>query len=546
MSDPSFSNIDQWLFELEEGNLTPAQVAKLEAFLIRHPELDVDLDMWRLAKVDGELLPYPRKEELERRKPVALYWDLAAAASILLLIGAGFFGYFSTTDTHTIASQTSMATTAKSTTQQTSSNQLESDEFSTHSTYSKLTALNNHFPTAQTMLGNHTTHTAQAVQQTGSDHVTQSGVHQNTGKHVTLLALNDVADEEFTTLTANYSGRNRNAASRRSNGQSSVKHRHSFEYRFKQFKRTIRRMVDNPIALKNLKDPQYHVPGMQSTDINFSSVGTMLATRVQVASRYQWMGQQNEQLMNQLLIDGYSFALRGGIGLQVYQSNYHRNGISDTYAAVTYSPKFSVSKNVTVEPGIRYKMGYTSVSANRLNPGEDVEFERGNARQYSEEGALPRGKALWYQDMGFSTLINTKWFYTGFQFDNLFRHFNNIYDSPGTERAPIHTILTLGTDYESKSENLGFSPYVVYQHYGNLDELWGGANFRVHWLTFGGGVSSKLEPSASLGVRFKHFALSYTADYTQSALSQQNELSHQLTIRFLTNPSRVGQRLLNL
>ena len=49
MSNPSFSNIDLWLFELAEGNLTPAQIEQLEAFLMNNPELDVERDMWEMA-----------------------------------------------------------------------------------------------------------------------------------------------------------------------------------------------------------------------------------------------------------------------------------------------------------------------------------------------------------------------------------------------------------------------------------------------------------------------------------------------------------------
>ena len=49
MSNPSFSNIDRWLFELNEGNLSPEQVHQLKVFLLQHPELDIDKNMWELA-----------------------------------------------------------------------------------------------------------------------------------------------------------------------------------------------------------------------------------------------------------------------------------------------------------------------------------------------------------------------------------------------------------------------------------------------------------------------------------------------------------------
>ena len=51
MSKPSFSNIDLWLFELSEGNLNPEQVEELRIFLLKHPDLDIDRDVWEMAKV---------------------------------------------------------------------------------------------------------------------------------------------------------------------------------------------------------------------------------------------------------------------------------------------------------------------------------------------------------------------------------------------------------------------------------------------------------------------------------------------------------------
>jgi hypothetical protein len=88
MSNPSFSNIDRWLFELMEGNLSSEQKAQLESFLIQHPELDVDRDTWELARVDSQEIVYPQQEKLFKRKPVGLYMSLGFA-SIAILISLG-------------------------------------------------------------------------------------------------------------------------------------------------------------------------------------------------------------------------------------------------------------------------------------------------------------------------------------------------------------------------------------------------------------------------------------------------------------------------
>ncbi|MFK7784156.1 MAG: hypothetical protein AB8B56_03510 [Crocinitomicaceae bacterium] len=89
MSNPSFSNIDLWLFELAEGNLSPEQTEQLELFLLNHPEFDVDRDVWEMAKVDKAPVVYPEVANLDRkRRPVAAF---AFAGLLLFLLGSGSY-----------------------------------------------------------------------------------------------------------------------------------------------------------------------------------------------------------------------------------------------------------------------------------------------------------------------------------------------------------------------------------------------------------------------------------------------------------------------
>jgi hypothetical protein len=95
MSNPSFSNIDRWLFELVEGNLSPEQIAQLEAFLLRHPELDVDRDMWDLAKIEQQEVVYPHQDKFIKRKPIGLYM-MAGMTSIAIFVSIGLVEHFAT------------------------------------------------------------------------------------------------------------------------------------------------------------------------------------------------------------------------------------------------------------------------------------------------------------------------------------------------------------------------------------------------------------------------------------------------------------------
>src|SRR5690554_7036564 len=71
MSRPSFENIDQWLFEYTEGNLSPVQESQLMDFISLHPELMSELKTWQQAKVTPK--PTPAFSTAALVKPMPFY-----------------------------------------------------------------------------------------------------------------------------------------------------------------------------------------------------------------------------------------------------------------------------------------------------------------------------------------------------------------------------------------------------------------------------------------------------------------------------------------
>jgi type IX secretion system PorP/SprF family membrane protein len=572
MSNPSFSNIDRWLFELMEGNLTPEQEAQLEAFLLMHPELDVDRDSWEMAKVDSNtIVDFPDKQKLSKRRPIGLYMSLSFA-SMAGLIAIGLYSMLGDFTQFSIqANLLSKNGLNDSTLKQTEFNKLqESNDLASKNDESTMNSEEGTIAQAQAMhsempltySGFSTTETGVldvpnlglAFQSKGLDEVDEmTSIFESSSTHES--PLNDspkrtalktqkavplyIAKKEtgISRNTYNYINQKRFGAS---------EYHLSLSARVGIIGRRVQRMMDNPVALKNLNDPYYHVPGMQSNDINFAAVGSLLATRVQTVSRAQWLGKSNQQLMNQISVDGYSYAMRGGVGFQLNHNYYGNGSIENYHASFTYSPKFSISRQIVLEPAVRFKMG-SKMLGNAIQTGSMVEFDRMNAQQFYSAGQQPIGRMLWYRDLGLGLMVNTKWFYASVQQDNILRHYDNIYsqDFSDPRRAPKHLVASIGADFQSAKEKIMISPYLVYQKEDQLSEAWAGFNLKFYWLTVGGALSSNLEPAASVGLKFKHFMLQYNADLTNSQIYNSKNLSHQLTLRFLSKPSRVGQRLLN-
>lgn len=79
------SNIDKWLFDYYEGNLSPDDIRKLEQFLKKNPEYYEDADAWKDSFVE-EALPAFNPEFLVKEPQTSHRRKLAYAALLLLLL----------------------------------------------------------------------------------------------------------------------------------------------------------------------------------------------------------------------------------------------------------------------------------------------------------------------------------------------------------------------------------------------------------------------------------------------------------------------------
>ena len=610
MSNPSFENIDKWLFEYMEGNLSPAQITQLETFMLNNPEFEPDMDAWQLAKADATPVEFPGVIG-RKRKPVP-FWFVSAVALTTVFIAGTFFGaYINPSDTKTLEAE-SVAQTQDYTiallNSDMKSNSFRKKEISSKEyRFDKSSAIksgvspikslvNSKVVSTQTPVSNNTfvyeaqVSNAKIVKQKTQDQT----IFENSGQiELNQIANNDHAavsleknvpesensvinenlevslsenelivenknSTESTSLKngvekntpedeANYnSDSHDNTAQQMTRGERISSNYHkSFSSKVKSSVRKIIRMTDNPIALTNSKDIYYHAPNMQTLNVNAATAGNLLKPRLQLTSRAQWTGHSNQQLLNEFSYDTYVRSIRGGIGVQMSHGYYNQGTYNVGQLALTYSPKFTVNKNFSIEPAIRLKMGDKQLNSHNLVPGQVIEMERRNEKIFYTSTPENPIKDLWYKDVALALSSNTKWFSVGFQMDNIGRHYNNVYNSNEPNvRSGIHYTASLGTDFVSRSKLFSFSPYVMCQKVENLSEIWGGSIFRYKKMTIGGGISSVGDYAGSIGVKTKLFMLTYNADMTQSNLIGSKLFSQQLTIRILMNNGRYGHTML--
>ena len=575
MSGPSFENIDRWLFEYVEGNLSHEQEKQLEVFLLQHPEFDLDLDSWQMARVDPEVYEFPNQELLyrkDKKSPKVLPYLILGFA----IISVGVFSMFFLFDPINAnlrkkvpkvikIQKQNLAKNDKEDLKSENINKKNSPKFITKVLRANdlrdqsiislplesISASNKKFQIEDpTERSNSFTNSKGGTSSIGNDNFLSSrDLSESTKAEINTDNINlTKADTAVSTETIGESAYflvSGDGQSKRENSKiRSVDKSLNLNLQFRKIVRDIDKFMGDEIGLKNTRDYQIHVPGLSPLDANFSSAGDISSTRFRNLSRMQWFGKENQSFTNQILIDWFSKSLKTGFGFQGNYQFYGNGVIQNWNVSFIYSPKILLSKSLLIQPGIRYKMGSKILIDDLINNINSVELERGNTKDFYADESMPIGTNQWFRDIGTSLLLHAKWFYIGAQVDNLLRHQDNIYSNSisSPRRAGIYYAVNIGTEYISKTNELSFSPYSYYEKFEKREEVWGGFNFQYRKWSFGGAVSNKSNFALSTGLRFSTFAVTYQFDQTHSTLLGDKASSHQLCLMFNTKISRSPRR----
>lgn len=94
MSTIDYKNMDEWLFNYFEGNLSAPETDLLKAFLNKNPSLKADYDAWKKSYVHEPAMEYPNTDSL--LKPQAAPAANRIKWSVALLLLAGLLVFYTT------------------------------------------------------------------------------------------------------------------------------------------------------------------------------------------------------------------------------------------------------------------------------------------------------------------------------------------------------------------------------------------------------------------------------------------------------------------
>jgi hypothetical protein len=553
---PTHENIDRWLFDYTEGNLSAQQEQELESFLMNHPDLELDLDAWTLAKIDAAPMVFENKTSLYKKRN---FKTTFAFASLLLLFISGilFFGNRTKEETQTNANnartiKTSTVQKAPST-RKTTTTRVNADQL-TSLAERKFIAIPVSTPdeTSMALAGQFSPNRSEVEQVAQYE----SSSDFSKSKVLSFSSLDNAIENELTEmplmnlfplknmLVVGYRTdfKNEKLSFTKENVLTDVSLGNIDLFR------KIDQLLSKDFGLSNNQSYDYAITGQSNLDLNFSSVGTTSQTRFQAMSSIRSFDNPSQlKLVNQLSLDGYSRGMRAGFGIQANYDVFSEGLIKNSQVALIFSPKIALSRKISIEPALRFKMGTQTLNQDKLKNFSSVEMNNGQVNQFQFDSTLAIGQTLWSRDLDAGLTIQTPLFFLSAQINNLFRHNENIYTNDGTTLRATHVwnVIT-GTQYTSRNEKLIFAPYALYQHSNYQQQLFGGFTFKAGKAQFGMSYGNLTTGNLSLGYVGEKFALIGQSGFGTLQSTQQRTFTHQLTLRIHSSVSKKSRRYISL
>jgi len=578
MKFPTRENIDRWMFDYTEGNLSSEQETLLENYILNNPDLEVDLDAWQMAAVSTEELVFSEKEKAYKKRRLLPYFIGAFSALLVISILLWNYNQIQSNRQYKVAQSTS--TTNKST--KSVSTSASATEDTTNSVLTSTTDISeqNLVNSANALESDFTT-----IQNNNSTNFALNSLNQQTDLKIGTNETNN----ELDVVSSLYSNRAVSILNSFSN-QYESKNSNSFSgtdllktnalnsfvldgYQVRaqdlitfensdaidanglsvntpKILSKIEKILSKDVAITNVPDHTYALPELSDVDVLFSNIGATSKARFYSVTRARWFGNTKQQkLSQQFSFDSYSRATKSAFGLQA-NYDYFGNGVIQNWdVAMLFSPKIALSRNITLEPAMRFKMGNKLLNQSKLTNNSQVEFETGTTQTFNFDENSAIGRKLWYRDLDAGITINTSLFYIGFQTTNLLKHYDNVYtntDSTSTQRAGSTTSLIAGTQYISRNEKFVFSPYVYAQFKNTNKNVYAGFSMKLSKLMIGASYGNNQALTGLIGLSTNRFSLFGQTTLAHSKSLNTDELTHQLTIRINSSTSRKTRRYITL
>lgn len=552
MNSPNHENIDHWLFERLEGNLSPDQEQALSLFLLLNPEYDIDADVWEKTKVNfPEIDPVmvsemgfgvKQAEEKRKRRPLA-FWLLSSAAAVAILLSVILFLPTSpnTRNENKRAALTATQNDTRTVKTSAKGNKPTNFSYSAFGFDNSTIALNDR-KKQPGPLGSNNLSSIEAL----------NGVELSQENTKTIPATFTIPLLQPLHIKAIVQGDEPALAGQESSEESSINEENGFSLKLPSLNlkkssalyKYLKKDVINPTQ----KDRVYFAQEKSHLDISDAFAGNRSQTRFQSSTIARWIGTADQKLSQQLSIDGYARNLKSGFGFVSNYVDFGQGAIKEWNVRFIYSPKIALGKYVSVEPALSYVVGQKTLSPSKINNHSLFEYNTAQVQQFNYDQNLALGEQLYYRDLNANLVLNAGPFYGGVSMQNLFKHQDNIHTNQFDTiyRATNTTTLFVGTDFSARHGDILFSPMLMHTVNQSLANTQVSATLQLKGLVVGGNYTLSAGYGGLVGYQSENFSIIAQSLKTKPFTGIQASFVHQLTLRINTNISRKTRRYLYL
>ena len=387
MITPNYDNIDRWLFDYTEGNLSSEQESLLENYILNHPELEVDLDMWKMSNIKASesfVNDIHLQKKTENRKVFALVNTIGLI--IILLIGRQI---------HFDEQDFSSPNLAQTEVQQNNEISIINKEANESKVNIKQEVHN--------IVRDPLLETSNLIADISLKPMKTNSLIRN---EIILDNVNPVNKQELLieklelNLDTQLSGIKTNNTievdytefAEKTNKKTIDSKSFSLLDNTKALINKIDRALSKNVALSNYRDHHYLIPQTSSIDANLSTIGSVSQSRFQSISRVRWLDSDQSKLTQQITFDTYARGIRSGIGGQVNYDYYADGSIKDWNGALMISPKIALSRNILLEPVAKLKIGNKLLDRDKIENNSLAIFNSDSPQLFSYDSTLNMGR----------------------------------------------------------------------------------------------------------------------------------------------------------
>ena len=541
MTSPNFENIDLWLFDYTEGNLSVYQKELLEQYILNHPELEIDLDMWNMSKVSIST-DFVDTLELKKKRTSRFSYYATSFIGVLIIL------LISKSNDLNIYNNGLNKKIQVSNLQHVKNNKISTEIFSNSASPKLETPIKTSTSGASDILNNNKTKILSSTinKDPKNNDFNATSVLQLKSKTMDLalqrmpLQLTELLLQDNVSEALNTTSHTKNQKKNLSLNGLRLKTKTLFS--------KIDRALSKSIAFSNYRDHFYIIPGVASNNVNLSTTGSVSQSRFISSSRARWLNSSNEKLSQEFSFDTYLRSIRSGFGAQLNYDTYANGSIQDWNAAIVFSPKIALSRNISIEPAAKLKIGNKLLNSNQINNNSLSLYDQNNPQTFSFDSTQKIGRKLWYRDIDVGFTLNTKVFYLGFQAENILNHIENLYQNEQNNDNRISTTYSAlaGTQYMSRDKKVSFHPYVYLRTNTQTTAYYGGFSFDIDKIFVGASYGSSNQYSGSIGLSMDQFALIIQSTRAFQPILNETLYTHQLTLRINSPISKKTRRYITL